>query len=330
MTSHASRRTAHPGRSSSFYMSYTEQFEYTKRPLSITEQVARLKERGLIFDNEKEASAYLFNISYYRLRAYTYPFQDNGEDSDHHFIRSDIHFNDIIDLYRFDRRLRALIFNAIEKIEVSVRAKIVQVYAESTGNSHWHTDESLYRIGYDDLMSHIEADVDRSNEDFIKHYNNKYSEPPMPPSWMALEVVSFATLSRLYQALKLDERKKFIAKEFGLPEKNVSILENWLHAISNLRNCCAHHSRVWNRRFMVNVKLPYNTHYSFMDINTIDELRTNKLFALLSSVAYILNIISPDNDFKNNLKTLLKSNCRLLSLKDMGFPKNWQALPVWR
>ena len=183
MTSHASRRTAHPGRSSSFYMPTSDKSEYNKRPLTLPEQVTRLKQRGLIFDNETEATAYLFNISYYRLRAYTFPFQDNGEDSDHNFTRSDIHFKDIIDLYCFDRRLRSLIFNAIEKIEVAVRTKIVQVYAESTGDSHWYEDENLYRFGYDDLMSHIEADVDRSNEDFIKHYNSKYSEPPMPPSY---------------------------------------------------------------------------------------------------------------------------------------------------
>ena len=75
----------------------------------------------------------------------------------------------------------------------------------------------------------------------------------MPPSWMALEVVSFATLSRLFQSLRLDSRKEYITEQFGL--KKVAILENWLHSISNLRNCCAHHSRVWNRRFMVSVTL---------------------------------------------------------------------------
>ena len=300
----------------------TDKIDYTKKPLTIAEQIARLKQRGLIFDDESEATSYLFNISYYRLRAYTYPFQENGEDCDHNFTRKDIHFEDIIALYCFDRRLRSLIFNAIEKIEVA------QVYAESTGNSHWYDDESLYRFGYDDLMEHIEADVNRSNEDFIKHYNSKYNDPPMPPSWMALEVVSFTTLSRLFQSLKLDNRKEDITEQFGL--KKVAILENWLHAISNLRNCCAHHSRVWNRRFMVSVTLPYNTLYLFMDRTTIGQIRTNKLFAVLSCITYILDIISPGSDFKKHIKELLKSDCHLLELKDMGFPKYWQSLPVWR
>ena len=102
----------------------TDKIDYTKKPLTLAEQVARLKQRGLVFDDESEATAYLFNISYYRLRAYTYPFQENGEDSEHTFTRKDIHFKDIIDLYCFDRRLRSLIFNTIEKIEVAVRTKL--------------------------------------------------------------------------------------------------------------------------------------------------------------------------------------------------------------
>ena len=296
--------------------------------MTLDEQVARLKQRGLVFDDESEAIAYLFNISYYRLRAYTYPFQENGEGVEHNFTRKDIHFKDIIDLYCFDRRLRSLIFNAIEKIEVAVRTKIIQIYAESTHNSHWYDNESLYRFDYEDLMKHIEADVNRSNEDFIKHYNSKYNNHPMPPSWMALEVVSFATLSRLFKSLKSDSHKKYITEQFGL--KKVEILENWLHAISNLRNCCAHHSRVWNRRFMVSVILPYDTLYPFMDRMTIKQIHTNKLFAVLSCVVYILDIISPGSYFKRNLKELLKSDCRLLDLKDMGFPKYWQSLSVWR
>ncbi len=309
-------------------MAKSEQIEYSKKPLSIAQQIARLKGRGLIFDDEKRAADYLFNISYYRLRAYTYAFQDNGTTGEHNFIRNDIHFQDILDLYCFDRRLRSLIFNAIEKIEVAMRTKITQIYAESTDDSHWYDKVDLYRFNHSELMAHIEIDVKRSNEDFIKHYKEKYNNPTLPPSWMALEVVSFATLSRIFQALKADERKMCITEHFGL--KKIAILENWLHAISNLRNCCAHHSRIWNRRYMVGVVLPYDTFAPFMDRKTARKVRNNKLFAVLSCIAYINDIISPGSDFKKHVKQLLQSPCRLLDLKDMGFPQNWQTQPLWK
>lgn len=120
--------------------------DYTKRPLTLHKQVDKLRSRGLLIDDEQLAERYLSNISYYRLRAYTYPFQDNtNPEADHIFKKDDIHFSDIVDLYCFDRRLISLMFNAIEKIEVAVRAKIVQTYSEMTGSSHWFNERTLYK-----------------------------------------------------------------------------------------------------------------------------------------------------------------------------------------
>lgn len=317
-----------------------EKTSYTKKPLSIDLQVSKLKDRGLIIDDENLAGGYLSNISYYRLRAYTFPFQDNtNPDADHVFTKKDIRFKDIIDLYCFDRRLRSLIFNAIEKIEVAIRAKIVQIYSEYTNNSHWFEDESLFKDNsywekgeevflYDNLMDDISHEIDRSNEDFIKHYKSKYNDPEMPPAWMTLEVISFGTLSRLYELLIKDANKKTVAKLFGL--NKIDILENWMHALSNLRNCCAHHSRVWNRRFIVSITLPTNADFPFIDRESIPTIKRNKLFAYLCCIKYILDIISPNNDFHKNLKVLIEDGGMLLSLKDMGFPDNWKYLGVWK
>lgn len=165
---------------------------YNKRPLLISEQLDKLRSRGLIFDDETLAERYLSNISYYRLRAYTYPFQNNTDKAaDHRFVRSDIHFSDIIDLYCFDRRLRNLVFNAIEKIEVAVRTRITQEYSTANNDSHWfcirkHYKDDVGRDGvtsaFDILMRDVESEVRRSNEDFIKHYYSTYDNPPLPPS----------------------------------------------------------------------------------------------------------------------------------------------------
>lgn len=171
-------------------------------------------------------------------------------------------------------------------------------------------------------------EISRSNEDFIVHYRNKYSNPEMPPAWMTLEVVSFGTLSRLYQLLYKDDKKKSIAKQFGL--NDIRTMENWLHALSNLRNSCAHHSRIWNRRFPVEIRLPNNTDYSFIGRDSIGTIRKNKIFALLSCITYILDIISPSSDFKKNLIDIMNDGGDLLSKRDMGFPNNWKFLPVWQ
>lgn len=270
----------------------------------------------------------MFDVSFYRLRAYTYPFQDNTDEGEHLFTRGDIHFNDIQALYVFDRKLRALVFNAIARIEVSIRARITQIYSENTGSGHWFLDASLYRLDYAKLIGDINSDVSRSNEEFIKHYYKKYGNPDLPPCWMSLEVVSLGTLSRLYQALKKDGNKKQLAQSYGIAD--TTVFENWLHAISNLRNCCAHHGRIWNRRFMVNMVLPYNTFRPFLNREGQTTTKRNKLFSILSAIKFLLDAIDPTNDFKQSLLELLANKPRLLSLRDMGFLNDWQCQPVWR
>ena len=314
--------------------------QYTKRSLTIQEQLQKLRSRGLNFDNEELAKAYLTNISYYRLRAYTYPFQDNeNTKADHHFIRKDIKFSDIIALYCFDRRLRNLMFNAIEKIEVAVRARIVQAYSEVYG-SHWFYEETLYKhypstdrkgnatTAYALLMEEIEAEINRSNEDFITHYQEKYDNPQLPPAWMTLEVLSLGTLSKMYHLLKKSSLKRKVARDLGLGDEKV--LSNWLHAIAVWRNCCAHHSRVWNRRSIINILMPTNTYQPFIKKEVMKKLHSNKVFTVLCCIKYFSNIISPGSNLKQNILTIIEDGGNLLNLQEMGFPKEWKHLEVWK
>jgi abortive infection bacteriophage resistance protein len=297
--------------------------KYTKPPLSIPDQITRLKQRGLLFNDEQKAAHYLSNISYYRLRAYTYPFQDNTV-TNHPFNQS-ITFEEIVELYVFDRRLRLLVFNAIEKVEISLRTKIINEFSLTHG-SHWYEDAKMYRNQhfFNKNINSLYEEVDRSTETFIDHYKNKYSSPTYPPAWMTLEVVSIGLLSKLYGNLYKGAEKIKVAKEFGLP--NPEFLESWMHAFAGLRNICAHHSRLWNRRFTIVPKIPYNTTTTFINNKNIN---VNKLYAQLCCLNYITRIISPNSSFVSELNNLLKT-CRLVDYKDMGFPHDWKTEAFWQ
>ncbi|MFW6351041.1 MAG: Abi family protein [Bacteroidota bacterium] len=297
--------------------------KYSKPPLSIADQIARLKQRGLKFKDEQRAAHYLSNISYYRLRAYTYPFQNNSDPT--HPFNKEISFEGIIELYVFDRRLRLLVFNAIEKIEIALRTKIVYEFSLTKG-SHWHEDANMYRNNYffNKNINSLYEEIDRSSETFIEHYKQSYSTPAYPPAWMSLEVITMGLLSKLYGNLKNGAEKKKVAKEFGLP--NPLILESWMHAFAGLRNICAHHGRLWNRRFTIVPKIPYNTHNTFIQNTNIYD---NKLYAQLCCINYITSIISPKSSFVTDLKNLL-GTCDLIDCKEMGFPNNWKEEPIWK
>ena len=151
--------------------------KYNKLPITIPEQIEKLKVRGLKFDNETKAQNYLYNISYYRLRAYTYPFQDNSKDGQPFNV--DVSFEQIIDLYVFDRKLRLLIFDSIEKIEIALRTQIIYHFALRNG-SHWQLKPELYRdpMRFANHLDSLQKEIDRSNETFIDHYKNKYTKKP--------------------------------------------------------------------------------------------------------------------------------------------------------
>lgn len=296
--------------------------KYDKPALAIMQQIEKLKKRGLTIKDENKAAHYLSNISYYRLRAYTYPFQDNLKE-DQPFNKN-VNFDEIINLYVFDRQLRLLLFNAIEKIEISFRTQIIYQYALLYG-SHWHLNASLYsNMGrFADDIATLQKEINRSKETFIEHYKKKYTSPKEPAAWMSLEVSSIGLLSKLFANLKNNNCKDSVTKHFGI--KDVNILENWMRCFSLLRNICAHHGRVWNRR-ITNITLPKKPLNSYIANR---EVYTYKIYSYIMNIQYVLNIISPGNDFKKQLLELMKK-CSLLQEKEMGFPKEWQNETFWK
>ncbi|WNY23982.1 hypothetical protein MmiHf6_13070 [Methanimicrococcus hongohii] len=298
--------------------------QYIKSPLSVCDQISLLKTRGLIIKDEEAAEHFFYNNNYYRFRGYTFPFQEN-ENPTQPFIRQ-IHFEMILELYYFDSELRLLILKAIEKIELSLRAQIIYQYALGHQDSHWH----LNSIHFKDKEKHkstikkICSETQKSSEGSIKYYYKTYTNPSEPPCWSSLEAITFGHLSNLFSNLNsTDPCKKAIATYFGLPATH--ILENWIHCLSNIRNICAHHSRLWNRTISPRIKIPLNTHNLFIKNKKI---YTNKIYAVLCCIQYVLNTADSENEFKIQLKELL-AKYPSVDIKSMGFPVNWEEELFW-
>lgn len=302
---------------------YKAKMNYSKPAISFEEQLNRLKQRGLIVENDKRAIQSLSTISFYRFRAYTYPFQDNTNPN--HPFTTKISFDEIMQLYDFDRKLRILVFDAIERIEISLRTQIIYRWAIAYG-SHWQLEQSLYKdkTKFIKHLASLQKEINRSNETFIKHYKKNYTVPSEPPSWMSLEVSSFGLLSLIYKNLKNCQEKKEVAKFYGL--RDVNLLESWMHNFSNIRNICAHHGRLWNRRIAIGIMLPKSPIYEFVQNKNIYPY---KLYSSLCAMVYIINIINPDSFFKNKLKDLINTFPRNQE-KSMGFPKGWQEEDFWK
>ena len=296
---------------------------YTKNALGYTQILTQLKERGLLFKDEEQAIKELSNISYFRIANYLRYFEI---DSDRHLYKPDTYFEDAVYIYYFDKKLRSLLFTAIQSIEVSLRTKVIH-YVALTHGPFWFSDSALCvnRMMFADNMMTIKREVQRSKEEFIQQHFRKYTSPDVPPVWKTLEVTSFGTLSKLYCNLNDNHIKKQIARQFNLPQHQ--ILESWIKCIVLLRNCLAHHARIWNRRFPQMPQLSsVRLRGAWIDCSRI---RPNKLYAQLCCLAYLQDNIHPDNDFKIQVKNLL-NDYPAINMHHMGFPDDWERQPLWR
>ncbi|MCC6281982.1 MAG: Abi family protein [Saprospiraceae bacterium] len=295
--------------------------QYIKPALPIPDQIRLLQSRGLNITDTAKAASYLSHISYYRLRAYTFPFQDNRDPN--HPFHPDVTFDDVLDVYRFDRKLRVLVFDAIERIEVALRTQIIYQFSLAHG-SHFFQRKGLYHnlANFKNDLKTVDKEIHRSSEVFIKHYKLKYTSPKRPPCWMSLEILSLGTLSKLYENLRISAEKKSIAAHFGL---NAFVLESWMHMLSHVRNICAHHGRLWNRTLTQIPKLPKNPTFTWL-INSA--VPADRLYVTLCSIQYLLNTVAPSHSFSIRLKALLQEYPKT-DQTSMGFPTGWESEPLW-
>lgn len=295
--------------------------EYFKSPISYIQQIAMLKERGLLIQDEKQALKELHIISYFRLANYWRPME---LDKATHQFKPNSYFENALSLYYFDKNLRALIFTAIQSIEIALRTQMIHHISMKYG-AFWFMDNTICgdEKMFIDNLTRIQQEVKRSKEDFIQEHFLKYKSPSLPPVWKTLEVISFGTLSKLYCNLVDNAVKKQIAREFNLPQH--LYLESWIKCAAVLRNCVAHHARIWNRRFPLKPQLPRKLENPWIDITHTEQV---KLYAQLCYLVYLQDCIHPDNTFKKDLMSLLNTHPNV-DTKAMGFPENWQSEPLW-
>lgn len=299
--------------------------KFNKHPLTIEQQIDLLKERRLIIENADKAKVYLTNISYYRLSAYWYTFLKIPQ-SNHQF-KDGSQFTDVINTYIFDRKLRFLMFEEIERIEIAMRSQIVYHFCHAFGNN-WYENKELFRKSsyYYKFNELIQKEIERTNEVFIRHYKKTYNQPENPPAWMILELASFGQISMLYKNIRSDNAaKKAVAQHFGITQV---VLESWLECISYARNSCAHHMRLWNRKLPKSPTIPQKTDNVWLTY-PVSADKQNRLYPVLVIIQYLLKSFIPHSTFGSKLISLVNQYPNI-PLQYMGFTEQWQQEEIWK
>ena len=291
---------------------------YNQPQISIDDQILLLKSEGLCFQNEERARHLLKNISMFRLKSYLKPFRQQNKRQ----FKEGSTFEEAYSIYKFDSELRKMICSELEKIEVSIRTQLSLIMGDAAG-IYWFENPLNFRDAnrHSSLLKSLGDELHRSDDDAIVAFRQNYSNP-FPPSWITFEVSSFGTLSMMYRWLKAGKARRQVAKFYGLSD---TVMESWLHSIVYVRNICAHHSRLWNRRLSVNAVIPRRTTKPFVSIPN----DTKKVYYTLSIILYLLQTVNPSNTLALRFKALLAKYPHI-DVAAMGFPFGWDFNTLWK
>lgn len=314
---------------------------YAKPALSETALTGRLSERGLRIPDDERCRRYLRHIGYYRLSPYMIPFQVRGLE---HTFRDDADFDAVLDLYVFDRKLRLLVLDALERIEVALRSALTDHMSLAHSGPHWYVDPAHFSnagehgklLGLVD--ERVEAQRRRTAESAsrselsypsaLEHYVTTYGEPARPPSWLMVEELTLGQLTSLVKNLTRRGDRSAIAKTLGI---NDPLMLSWLPTYVRVRNICAHHGRLWNVGLGLYPALPTSRRVRWLERSqelSDSEIRRRRLYPVLASMQTVLFTISPRSSWAQRLDDLLAAHPDV-PLEGMGMPADWRRDTFW-
>lgn len=296
--------------------------KYTKPALTVDRQVDQLIQRGMVFHDRERAEHYLRELNYYRLAGYWL-----RRESDHgsHTFAPGTCFNDVLADYMFDRELRLLVLDAVERLEVSIRTRWAHVLGINHG-SHAHLDGTLFRErsqtwNHAAAVAHLINAVTQSREGFVRHYDH-YDEL-LPPIWVCVEVMSLGQISRWFSNLRLTVDRNTIAQGYALDER---LLASFLHHVTVLRNICAHHGRLWDRDLRFKAQLPRKHPVAL--VASLDHRDGGSVYNSLSMLGWLLGRISPGQTWVARVAGLVSAHPPAASI--LGFPADFSERPIWQ
>lgn len=278
--------------------------------MTIDEQVENLKSIGLIVDDEEYAKKILNDISYFRLvKAYSLNLKPKNGCYDKQTT-----FKEIVDLYLFNANFRQIIFPEIEKVEINVRCRVANFFAEQYGVLGYLQAENFADENYHaQFLKDINEEIGRNSKaPFVRNFRENYEGGNLP-IYALVEVFSFGTLSKFYKNM-LNKDKKAIAKSFGV---GYTYFESWLESISYVRNICAHYGRIYNAKLS-------KTPILYKEYTQVG-IGNNRIYGVLLCLKHLLKNDVHWNLFVDKIE-LLFDKYQYVKISTMGFPENWREL----
>jgi abortive infection bacteriophage resistance protein len=303
-----------------FSFSGDRRVKFTKPPLSYEQQADLALSRGLVAD-KAELIKRLRAVSYYRLCAYWHPFKrpDNS-------FEPGTRFETVWRRYTFDRQLRLLVMDAIERVEITIRTSLAHELAHRFGpfgHLAITTFPGMAPTEHTRLLDELHENAQKSREAFVEHFRKTYDEFPDLPLWAAAETMTFGQMFTMFRNCGKHIQRD-IAASFHLQG---TVLSSWLFTLNYIRNLCAHHSRLWNRELALKPFIPYKRHDPRW--HEPHAVQNDRVFVILTLLRYLLSQSVPQSKWRERLYTLFDRYVEI-PLANMGIPDDWRNHSLWK
>ncbi|WP_205576085.1 Abi family protein [Akkermansia muciniphila] len=315
---------------------------------SFQEQAKKLINRNLEAD-EEELTEKLKSVNYYRLSGYFHTFYETDYTKSPPIkidkFRKGTSFNLVWNYYRFDRNLRFLVVDAIERIEITLRTSIAYYWSYYSKCNTPHKNINSF--------SKFQNMYKNSKEEWAIHYKQKTSDILNLPVWVFCELWSFGDIRHIFSNRLNTKIRRAIHKQFKI--KNADFFNYILYVLNAIRNSSAHHCRIWNKQWLsdnqrfdihdaiykeggdwnliwnktkenweIPNKLTHNT-------NTFISWNKNSTAFVLTICRYLLKQIAPQSRWKQRLYDLLNHpDTPRNVITEMGFVGEWKNHPIWK
>lgn len=212
-----------------------------RKAITLDEQIALLRSRSMTIINEEKAKEILFDVGYFRMGFYWFPFEVTYPQKHHrtHEFTNGTDFDNAVKLYYFDFNLRNILLKPLSRIEIAFRTKVTYIVSNKYKNSPtWFVDSNI--VNNSQLRS-FDQKVYRQileKTPLIALHHRHHINDKLAPAWKTLEFMTLGEVVHLYKSIKDEDLKLEISKTFGI--KKLPTFENYLNVIKDLRNTCAH------------------------------------------------------------------------------------------
>ena len=309
---------------------------YTKPFLSLPDQLALIKSRGLQVADDADALECLHRNGYYRLSAYWFPFRKIVNRKQTDIFLDNSRFEDAVALYRFDKKFKMLLLDAIERVEIAVRVEIALVLGRR--DAFAHMKPALFRRNfsssgsspdqYPGWITRFNRLYQQSRAEFVIHHRSRYGANSPLPLWIAIELWDFGMLSYAFSGMQYRDQVA-VAARFALLDWR--LMANWLQRLNYVRNVIAHHGRLWNLD-LSSPQLPGHGAMPDFDALLVLPASHTRIYAICCILCCFTRVINPKSTWINDLKHCIHNFPVMphASIQAMGFPANWESHRIWR